>query len=83
MDWGTVKSAATTVDRVCIEGRHSGGVWIVKGICPQIPSRVKFPLEKLTIQYTDDTISRSQKIFSGLPRSACTYTNRDQLSKMS
>lgn len=33
MDWRTVQSATTGVDKYCVEGRHSGGVWIVSGMC--------------------------------------------------
>ncbi|KAF6220447.1 hypothetical protein HO133_002879 [Letharia lupina] len=32
MDWRTVQSATTGVDKYCVEGRHSGGVWIVSDI---------------------------------------------------
>ena len=32
ISWTDVLSVATTVDKCCVEGKHSGGVWIISGI---------------------------------------------------
>jgi len=31
IDWGTIQTAASTVKGQCVDGLHSGGVWIISG----------------------------------------------------
>lgn len=51
MDWRTIRSATLTLEGCCVDGQHSGGVWVVNGTYVvslpslQVPLLFRFPFK--------------------------------------